>query len=220
MNRIRFRERARPAGREGLLIWRNLLAGLLVLCSLSLAPLGIKAAEQSDHYTGQLLVATPKMQDPRFAESVVYLVRHNTEGSFGLVINRPLAKGPLEDLLKGFGMDSDEAKGEVILHYGGPVSPEAGFILHSDDVLLENSTKIADGIAMTADAKLIEAMSRGKGPRQSLVMLGYAGWAPGQLEAELKAGAWFVVSGEKSLIFGTDAGKKWQRAMDQRKVPL
>jgi putative transcriptional regulator len=182
--------------------------------------LGTEEAEQNDDLTGQLLVATAQMGDPRFNETVIYMVKHNTEGAFGLVINRPLAKGPLTDLLKSFGIADNAAKGEIILHYGGPVSPDAGFILHSDDVLLENSTKVAGGIAMTADAKLLEEMSRGKGPRQALVMLGYAGWAPGQLEAELKAGAWFVVSADNSLIFGTDATKKWHQAMDKRKIPL
>ena len=160
------------------------------------------------------------MRDPRFVETVIYMVKHSAEGAFGLVINRPLAKGPVEDLLKGFGMDSSGAKGEIIVHYGGPVSPSAGFVLHSDDVLLEESAKVANGIAMTSDPKLIEAMAQGKGPRQSLFILGYAGWAPGQLEGELKAGSWFVVSGDKALIFGEDADRKWQQAMDKRKIPL
>jgi putative transcriptional regulator len=80
--------------------------------------------------------------------------------------------------------------------------------------------KVANGIAMTADVKMIEAMARGKGPKQSLVMLGYTGWAPGQLEMELRANSWFVTPGDKSLIFGKDAEKKWQQAMDKRQIPL
>jgi len=188
--------------------------------ALSIPSVAINAAEQSDYLTGQLLVATPEMRDPRFVETVIYMVKHSSEGAFGLVINRPLAKGPVEDLLKGFGMDSSGAKGEIIVHYGGPVSPSAGFVLHSDDVLLEESAKVANGIAMTSDPKLIEAMAQGKGPRQSLFILGYAGWAPGQLEGELKAGSWFVVSGDKALIFGQDADRKWRQAMDKRKIPL
>jgi putative transcriptional regulator len=191
---------------------------IFLFCALSILPLA--AAEPSDNLTGQLLVATPEMRDPRFAETVIYMVRHNADGAFGLVINRPLAKGPIEDLLKGFGIDSPEAKGEIIVHYGGPVSPRAGFVLHSDEVLIGDSTKVADGIAMTADVRLLEAMSRGEGPHQSLFMLGYAGWARGQLEGELMAGSWFVVSGDPALIFDNDAGRKWQQAMDRRKIPL
>lgn len=193
---------------------------LIILLGWNIPLVAINAAEQSEDLTGQLLVATPEMRDPRFVETVIYIVKHSAEGAFGLVINRPLAKGPVEDLLKGFGMDSSGAKGEIIVHYGGPVSPSAGFVLHSDDVLLEESAKVANGIAMTSDPKLIEAMAQGKGPRQSLFILGYAGWAPGQLEGELKAGSWFVVSGDKALIFGQDADRKWQQAIDKRKIPL
>jgi putative transcriptional regulator len=198
--------------------WRNVLLSIFLAWSLPL--IATNAAEESDYLTGQLLVATPEMRDPRFVETVIYMVKHSAEGAFGLVINRPLAKGPVEDLLKGFGIDSSGAKGEIIVHYGGPVSPRAGFVLHSDDVLLEESAKVANGIAMTSDPKLIEAMAQGKGPRQSLFIMGYAGWAPGQLEGELKAGSWFVVSGDRALIFGQDADRKWQQAIDKRKIPL
>ena len=198
--------------------WRNVLLSICLAGSLPLV--ATNAAEESDYLTGQLLVATPEMRDPRFVETVIYMVKHSAEGAFGLVINRPLAKGPVEDLLKGFGIDSSGAKGEIIVHYGGPVSPRAGFVLHSDDVLLEESAKVANGIAMTSDPKLIEAMAQGKGPRQSLFIMGYAGWAPGQLEGELKAGSWFVVSGDRALIFGQDADRKWQQAIDKRKIPL
>jgi putative transcriptional regulator len=199
---------------------RNWLLSIFLLFALSILLIETHAVEQSDYLTGQLLVATPEMRDPRFVETVIYMVKHSTEGAFGLVINRPLAKGPVEDLLKGFGIDSSGAKGEIIVHYGGPVSPRAGFVLHSDDVLLEESAKVANGIAMTSDPKLIEAMAQGKGPRQSLFIMGYAGWAPGQLEGELKAGSWFVVSEDKALIFGQDADRKWRQAMDKRKIPL
>jgi len=86
--------------------------------------------------------------------------------------------------------------------------------------LLENSTKVANGIAMTADAKMIELIAAGKGPRQSLFMLGYAGWAPGQLEAELKINSWIAIPGDKALIFGTNADKKWRQAIDKQQIPL
>lgn len=178
------------------------------------------AAEQDRFITGQLLVATPEMKDPRFAEAVIYMVKHDANGAFGLIINRPMAKGPLEDLLKGFGAEMKGAKGEVVIHYGGPVNARQGFVLHSDDVVVESSTKLANGVAMTADVKLIEAMARGKGPKQSILMLGYAGWAPGQLDVELRANSWFVTPGDKSLIFGKDAEKKWRQAMDRRQIQL
>ena len=178
------------------------------------------ADETSDAITGKLLVASPEMKDPRFVETVIYMVQHNAAGTLGLVINRPLAKGPMQDLLKGLGSELTGVKGEIVIHYGGPVSPETGFILHTDDVLLDTSTKIKDGLALTSDVKLLEAMARGKGPRRALVIMGYAGWAPGQLEAELKAEAWFVVPADKALIFGKDSDKKWHQALDKRQFRL
>jgi putative transcriptional regulator len=178
------------------------------------------AAETEAAFAGQHLVATEEMTDSRFVETVIYMVKHDSEGTLGLVINRPLAKGPIDDLLKGFGAATKGSKREVVIHYGGPVSSLQGFVLHSDDVKLENSTKVKDGIAMTSDIKMIEAIAAGKGPRQSLIMLGYAGWAPGQLEAEIKNNAWFVIPADKSLIFGRDAEKKWHQAMDRRQTPL
>jgi len=202
------------------------LRGVFLSCSLLLLAASLAlgraatAPEPERFLTGQLLVATEEMADPRFAKSVIYLVRHDAQGALGLVINRPLAKGPLEDLLKGFGVEANDPQGEIIIHYGGPVRSREGFLLHSDDVLLENSTKVKDGIAMTSDVKLMEAMAQGKGPRQVLVMLGCTGWGPGQLEAEIKADSWFVIPGDKSLIFGKDAEGKWKQATDRRRIPL
>jgi len=193
----------------------------LIIVAVACAGIDITTAADQDRFiAGQLLIATPEMKDPRFAETVIYMVKHDADGAFGLVINRPMAKGSFEDLLKGFGTEINDAKGEVVIHYGGPVSMQQGFVLHSDDIMIESSMKVANGIAMTADVKMIEAMARGKGPSQSLVLLGYAGWAPGQLEMELKADSWFVIPGDKSLVFGKDADEKWREAMDKRQIPL
>jgi len=179
-----------------------------------------RAAERERFLAGQLLVATAEMKDPRFAESVIYMVKHDMTGAMGLVINKPMAKGPIEDLLKGFGLEGKNSKRDIVIHYGGPVGARQGFVLHSDETLLENSTKVAAGIAMTADAKMIEAIASGKGPRQSLFMLGYAGWAPRQLEAELKINSWIAIPADKALIFGTNADKKWRQAIDKQQIPL
>jgi putative transcriptional regulator len=180
----------------------------------------LRAGRAAEFTTGQLLVATSEMRDPRFAESVIYMVVHNSDGAMGLVINRPLARGSIKDLLKGFGIESERARGEIVIHYGGPVNPEAGYVLHSDDVVVQDTRKIHDGIAVSGNAKLIEAMANGDGPRHALVVLGYAGWAPGQLEGELEAGAWHVIPADKDLVFGKEAGKKWAKARDRRRIPL
>jgi len=204
---------------------RTTIRTLTLFCTLLAYPATLwrtdaKADDPSEFLNGQLLIATSEMKDPRFAESVIYIVKHNSEGALGLIINQPIAKGPMPDLLKGFGIANDNARGEIILHYGGPVSQFSGFILHSDDVKLSSTIGVKDGIAMTTDPKLIEMIGEGKGPRQFLLMLGYAGWAPGQLEGEILAGAWHTIPGEKALIFDSDADSKWRRAMERRQVPL
>lgn len=185
-----------------------------------LAAVGARAADKEKFLTGQLLVASTEMKDPRFAESVIYMVEHDSKGAFGLIINQPVAQGPLQDLLKNFGIDNDKVSGDIVLNYGGPVNPLGGFVLHSDEVTLDNTKKVKDGLAVTASAALIEMIGEGKGPRQFLVMLGYAGWAPGQLEDEILAGSWHTIPSDKALIFAKEADKKWRQAMERRQVPL
>jgi putative transcriptional regulator len=195
---------------------RIILVGLAFLC------MGLRAtdADPADYLDGKLLVAAREMKDPRFSEAVVYVIAHNAKGAFGLVINRPIVKAPVQELLKGFGAESNGVSGEMLVHYGGPVSPRQAFILHSDEKLLASSTKVKDGIAMTSDAKLLLEIARGKGPREALLIFGYAGWAPGQLESELKADSWFAVPADKAVIFGKEAEKKWRQAIDKRQIPL
>jgi putative transcriptional regulator len=176
------------------------------------------AAEESRFLTGQLLVAAPEMGDPRFAGTVVLVIRHSEEGAMGLVVNRPLAKGPIADLLKGLGEQSEGIRGEVLLYYGGPVEPSQGFILHTDDYVGERTSSLGNGISVTDDVEILRAIANGKGPRQSIVTLGYAGWAPGQLEEEMRAGAWFAVAADKALIFDANDDAKWERASAKKKT--
>ena len=199
------------------LVW---LAALLLVIDVASAELSGLAAPANRFLAGQLLVASSEMKDPRFAESIIYLVKHDDTGALGLVVNKPVAKAPFDELLKGFGIDAKGAKGEIVVHYGGPVNRYQGFVLHSDDWVLDSSTKVKDGVAMTADAKMVQALAVGKGPRQALLIMGYAGWAAGQLEMELKANSWFAIGADKSLVFGNEPEKKWRRAMDKRQIPL
>ncbi|MGZ8487261.1 MAG: YqgE/AlgH family protein [Candidatus Binatia bacterium] len=199
------------------LLW---LAALLLVIDVANAGLSGLAVPANRFLAGQLLVASSEMKDPRFAESIIYLVKHDDTGALGLVVNKPIAKVPFDELLKGFGIDTKGAKGEIVVHYGGPVNRYQGFVLHSDDWVLDSSTKVKDGVAMTADAKMVQALADGKGPRQALLIMGYAGWAAGQLEMELKANSWFAIGADKSLVFGNEPEKKWRRAMDKRQIPL
>lgn len=200
-------------------LWTPLCRVLLLIVAL-VQPAHRVAAQQESGFAGQLLVAMPEMKDPRFVESVIYIVQHNREGTLGLLINRPLARAPIEDLIKGSGIAGKDGTREITVHYGGPVNPRQGFVLHSNDFVLENSKEVKDGIAMTSDARIVGEISIGKGPRQFLLMIGYAGWAPGQLEEEIKAKSWFLIPADKELIFDKKTEQKWQAAMDKRQIRL
>ena len=198
--------------------WRGAAAVLSFLSAIGPASTRPLCAGENQSLAGQLLVATAEMGDPRFAETVIYMVQHDENGAMGLVINRPIAKGPIADLLRGLGVESRAARGEIVIHYGGPVEPEKAFVLHSDDYAGRGTTVVGGGIAVAADAEIVRALAEGRGPRQSLFTLGYAGWAPGQLEAEIRANAWFTIPAEKKLIFDDDPETKWEHAMARRKI--
>jgi len=175
-------------------------------------------AQEEPSLIGQFLVATREMADPRFAESVIYIIRHDNTGAMGLVINRPVAQGPLPDLLKALGQTGKSGDETVRIHFGGPVDPERLFILHSNDYAAKATMFVGNGLGVSGDDDILQAIERGQGPRQKLFMFGYAGWAPGQLEREIQSGAWFTIPAETSLIFDDKFESKWDRALAKRKV--
>ncbi|HXV48859.1 MAG TPA: YqgE/AlgH family protein, partial [Candidatus Binatia bacterium] len=132
---------------------------ILFVCFQSVRSPLIAAESVQQPMAGKLLVASEAMKDPRFFESVIYLVKHDADGTLGLIINRPLANGPIDDLLKGFGAEATGSQSEITVHYGGPVSSRQGFLLHSDDKTLESSLKSPNGIAMTSDIKMVQAIA-------------------------------------------------------------
>ena len=170
--------------------------------------------------TGQLLVATAKMGDPRFARTVIYIVSHGADGAMGLVLNRELGVAPVSVLLEGLGVADSGVPGEVRVHYGGPVERDRGFVLHSSDVVVEGTVAVNGDVALSADVEILRAIAAGEGPRRSLFALGYAGWAPGQLEGEIAREDWFSVPGDENLIFDDDLDTKWDRAFDKRGIEL
>lgn len=190
----------------------------LVLCAALVGPPFPLTAQEGRTLAGQLLVATPEMGDPNFSHTVIYMVEHDEKGAMGLVVNRPLARGPIADLLKGLHAESKEVQGEIIIHYGGPVQPGKGFVLHSDDYISNSTLVGSSGISVTTQVEIVQAIGRGHGPKKSVFLLGYAGWAPGQLEAEIEAGGWFSIPLEESLIFEGDPATKWERALAKRKI--
>ena len=205
----------------------RLLSMAALLAFVVLAGVDTDAARQPDRdagqnsLAGQLLVAAPDLEDPNFRQTVVYMIRHDEDGAMGLVVNRVLGSGPLDDLLESLGVDArGTAKVDVRVHYGGPVEAGRIFMLHTPDYRSEDTTVVSDLAALTVTPEILGDIAAGKGPRRSLFALGYAGWAPDQLEDELAVGAWVVVEADEALLFDDRADTKWQRAFDRRGIDL
>ncbi len=169
---------------------------------------------------GRLLVAAPGMPDPRFRQSVIYMLEHGPDGALGLIVNRPADDMPLAELLSHLQLDATGATGRVRLHYGGPVGPNAGFVLHSTDYLGDGTRVVGDDIAVSTQRQVLRAIAEGKGPQRALVLFGYAGWSAGQLEGEIEAGGWYVAPADAALVLGADHGDKWRRALERRMIDL
>jgi putative transcriptional regulator len=171
--------------------------------------------------TGQLLIAMPQMMDPRFARSVVYVWWHSgDEGAMGFVVNKPLASLTMDELLTHLKVESMSLDRSRPVHFGGLVEPGRGFVLHTPDYREEATLVVGDGFAVTATLEILRAIGRGEGPRRSLLALGYAGWAPGQLDAEMQANGWLAVPADAGLVFDDDFDAKWQRALAKLGIDL
>jgi len=169
---------------------------------------------------GRLLVATDAMNDTRFERTVIYLVRHDEQGALGLVVNLPRGEVSFERALRPLGLEAPPGSGNVRVHYGGPVNERRGFVLHTPDWRGEGTQVVDGGFALTEDPRVLQAMARGDGPKRALFCLGYAGWAPGQLEREMSSGAWGVALADERLVFEEDARQKWIDAMSRRLLDL
>src|SRR5215813_1367468 len=177
---------------------------------------------------GQMLIAMPSMRDERFTRSLIYVCAHSSEGAMGIVVNQPAANINFPDLLVQLEVipASDliqlprRAESVKVLK-GGPVETGRGFVLHSADFFIENSTlPIDDGICLTATLDILKAIARGDGPASALLALGYAGWAPGQLETEIQENGWLHCTADSELIFGTDNDGKYEKALKKLGIDL
>jgi putative transcriptional regulator len=206
--------------------WRKrLVSGLAA--ALALTAIGLDAAPQAAaqttgtaSLTGQLLVASPSMGDPRFAQTVILMVRHDKDGAFGIVVNRPVGERSLAALLETLGEKDTTSTGQVPIFAGGPVQPDIGFVVHSTDYHQPTTVDVNDRVAMTSSREILRDIGNGKGPRKSLIAFGYAGWAPGQLEGELARRDWVLAPGASKLIFDEDRDKVWDAAFAQRTQDL
>jgi putative transcriptional regulator len=190
------------------------LSAAAILAAMLLAP----AADAPDiaSLTGQLLIASPNIGDPRFANTVILMVKHDKEGALGIVINRPVGEKSIASLLEAPGEDVSDIEGTLRVFAGGPVQPELGFVVHSAEYRRDDTIDVDGRVAMTASRQILRDIGHHRGPEKTLFALGYAGWGPGQLEAELARHDWFTAPEEPKLIFDDDRANLWDDAMARR----
>ncbi|NHB75306.1 YqgE/AlgH family protein [Rhodobacter calidifons] len=164
---------------------------------------------------GQILIAMPGMTDPRFERSVVLLCAHSAEGAMGLIVNKPLEDLSFSGLLEHLGIPLGPLGRDIRVHFGGPVERGRGFVLHSADwrPAGEGTMQVPGGLEMTATINVLEALASGGGPGKALLALGYSGWGPGQLEAEIARNDWLTSDAPEGLVFGSDDRVKWSEAL-------
>jgi putative transcriptional regulator len=192
--------------------------------------LGMAEGEMSGagYLDGQLLIAMPVMDDERFARSVIYLCAHSSEGAMGIIVNRPAGSIDFPQLLvqldiinKAEQIKLPGSAEDMKVMKGGPVDTGRGFVLHSSDFFIKDATlPIDDGICLTATLDILKAIAAGAGPKHAILALGYAGWAPGQLENEIQHNGWLHCPADPDLIFGDDVDEKYQRALDKIGIDL
>lgn len=187
--------------------------------------------EQNDsasegYLEGKMLIAMPSMGDDRFARTLIYVCVHNAEGAMGIVVNKQAPDVTLPDLLEQLSIVAPHEK-EIIdfsscpVLSGGPVEGGRGFVLHTPDYFSEESTLPVDSeVGLTATVDILRAIATGCGPKRALLALGYAGWAPGQLEVEIQANGWLHCDPDPELLFGNNLEAKYTAALDKLGVSI
>ena len=168
---------------------------------------------QSVNLTQHFLIAMPAMTDPHFAKTLTFICEHNEQGALGVVVNRPIEM-TLQALLQQIEIvPASPGAGALPVHYGGPVQIDRGFVLHSPAGTWQSTLKVSESIGLTTSKDILQAVARGEGPAQILVTLGYAGWAPGQLEHELAQNAWLTVAANPHILFDTPAEQRYDAGL-------
>jgi putative transcriptional regulator len=163
---------------------------------------------------GQLLIAMPTIGDPRFDRAVILMCSHGPEGAMGIVLNKHVGNMRFSDLLEQLDIEAENIAPDPPIHFGGPVDMGRGFVIHSKDYdVAEQTVKVTGSIHLTATIEILKAMARGKGPKRAVLALGYAGWAPGQLEMEIQANAWLNCAADDQLVFDEAIDRQWSRAL-------
>jgi putative transcriptional regulator len=170
--------------------------------------------EQTGRLSGRLLIAMPGMGDARFDRTVIYMCSHGEDGAMGIVVNRPAQGVTFKDLMRQLEIEIGPQSQTREIHFGGPVEMGRGFVLHSSDYHVEDATmRVDDAVSLTATLDVLRAMAEGRGPRRALIALGYSGWAPNQLEDELRRNGWLTCEADEDLLFSDDDQAKWAQAL-------
>ena len=167
------------------------------------------------YLVGQFLVAMPGMHDPSFEKTLIYMCAHSADGAMGLIVNRAIKTLTFPDILVELEIDLPINDHSIDILFGGPVESGRGFVLHTNDYLQDATLAIDNNFALTATLDILKAIATGDGPLQALLVLGYAGWGPGQLDREIKSNGWLSVAADKDLVFDRNLGGKWGRAMQK-----
>ena len=166
---------------------------------------------ENQYFNNQFLVAMPGLLDPNFNHSVTLLCEHNDQGALGLVINRATDL-KLADMLEHMKLAHPSLDPVHLVHWGGPVQTERGFVIHTDPGAWESTLKVADELYITTSKDILGAIGRGEGPKRFLVALGYAGWAAGQLEHEIKENSWLNTPVDGAILFESPVAARWEAA--------
>jgi len=170
--------------------------------------------DNASYLVGQLLLAMPSMSDTRFEKAVIFMCAHDEQGAMGLVINHTLPDVTFKNLLKQVGITSDiRVNISDPVMSGGPVESSRGFLLHTNEFTQEDTIKINDALSVTGTIDALKEVAKGNGPEDMLFILGYAGWAAGQLEQEIQDNAWLVSEPDPSIIFNDNHNNKWVSAV-------
>lgn len=168
---------------------------------------------EATYLEGQLLLAMPGMTDPRFERAVIFICSHSEEGAMGLVVNQPIGNLGFADLMQELDIDVVSPPDHLTVQAGGPVESGRGFVLHSADYAQDSTLVISQTLALTATVDILKAIANHQGPKNHLIVLGYAGWGAGQLETEIQQNAWLNTPANDEILFYTELEDKWPRAV-------
>jgi len=166
-----------------------------------------------ESFSNHFLISMPHMKDPIFNKSLIYMCENNSEGSLGIIINKPMQPENASEILQKTGLEKITPSLEI--YFGGPVNVEMGLILHDASYEIEGTLLVSENLALTSNKRIVSDLQKGSGPTQFRFSLGYAGWDEGQLEKEIENGDWLLLPADEEIVFSIPDAQKWQKAVDK-----